>query len=760
MGSRYPTLNPSKGARYFFFTSLESEADPEARQLAYNVKSLLASKNSLFSHSENQESNGESNIKQALNFLENAYKREQMSEYRIFKQKIQPQFKGTKYEKIAKDVFEEDGKNIGSVDYIGFMNLLKIIEDGEEEWKQSLSELKEDVQATDTALKNLFEEISSNEKERLLENPGLLLGKLFKRGYADQQKLNVDYLAMERLHRITQIFHGSIRSDAFQQIVSIIVGNGRQIVNSLTDENNSDNKTRLTQNQEDALLAELNRELVKIARRDLAKTNAETINNEAILRWLQTELEKEEKNEGNISKKMEELVLKLLRDIESLEEQGEAMNRKVKGSISVSEKGSIVGITAKNKDAIAELLEIEKLDNARSSKQRKAFLENIRQALIDKHYISETATKEEEVEILNEIATKYADFSLSDESEHLASRGLKKIFSGQAGSVLGRDLGKTDTVTISLGNLVLNINLNVDELLKEYKNLYSKSYQEERTKISRTIQEQIGKTEAFSRRTSFSIEAETKAVKKAQDELKKKIEQEIKNSSEITDKTEALRDFFIIDDSVKQYRFTHSFGAFHGGSLGADIFEQVQNICEIYELGGITPIDRDWLIFAVINCGQGMLGGSLNIRSPLEDYFSIVASLLMFNTGGLLAEQVKNQTDTNSSITNIHIFTFDRVYVPLSYILKETWDALNVFYSDIEGNRTALKSQAKIVNNVTKELYDKMKEDKKELEDRKKPYYWKEVFKEGQKEVSINIQLLAGFLDLLEQLEEQLNNLR
>jgi len=105
--------------------------------------------------------------------------------------------------------------------------------------------------------------------------------------------------------------------------------------------------------------------------------------------------------------------------------------------------------------------------------------------------------------------------------------------------------------------------------------------------------------------------------------------------------------------------YLNDFG-FHGGSLGSGLYEQITNINRMAELGGITTADRDWLIFAVMNCGQGLIGASL--KPTLESYFSTFASLLMFRSGSELAKQVQQQANnlikSSSGAATMRLYTF------------------------------------------------------------------------------------------------------
>ena len=142
-----------------------------------------------------------------------------------------------------------------------------------------------------------------------------------------------------------------------------------------------------------------------------------------------------------------------------------------------------------------------------------------------------------------------------------------------------------------------------------------------------------------------------------------------------------LDSLFTIETSVKSYDYyLDSFG-FKGGSLGASLGEQLRNIEEIASTCGLSIIDEDWLVFAILNAGSGMIGSGK--RAMLEDYFSIFASMLMFRTGSELGKQVnENMNNVQSSVSgnSMRLYSFDNVFVPASFILKTTLDALEEAY--------------------------------------------------------------------------------
>jgi hypothetical protein len=52
----------------------------------------------------------------------------------------------------------------------------------------------------------------------------------------------------------------------------------------------------------------------------------------------------------------------------------------------------------------------------------------------------------------------------------------------------------------------------------------------------------------------------------------------------------------------------------------------------------ISPLDADWLVFALINCGEGMIGA--DNKHALEDYLSGYVGMLMFSDASFIAQDV------------------------------------------------------------------------------------------------------------------------
>ena len=217
-----------------------------------------------------------------------------------------------------------------------------------------------------------------------------------------------------------------------------------------------------------------------------------------------------------------------------------------------------------------------------------------------------------------------------------------------------------------------------------------------------------------------------------------------------------------ISTTVKDYnKYNNNYG-FKGGSLGGSLEHQVDNIIYMFELGGITTIDRDWLLFSIYNSGKNLVGHKE--RESLEYFLSILAVSLLFSDIGeqwsFITGKLKNYADVQGKY--LHLYLLNGMYIPSSMILQLTYDSLCKIYSDILGNEYGKfssnnlhsieqkmvnnrGSQIKIINNVTQSVIPHLPVKSKDD--------WSQTFQTGSQKVSLQLFFLAGFLDILEALD-------
>ena len=122
-----------------------------------------------------------------------------------------------------------------------------------------------------------------------------------------------------------------------------------------------------------------------------------------------------------------------------------------------------------------------------------------------------------------------------------------------------------------------------------------------------------------------------------------------------------------------------------GASFGSNIFEQLSIIQETIGNKLLTPADMNWLLFAMLNAGKGAIGQ--NNKSSLENYFSTMIGFLMFNDAQLMFQDAVEQLGYNNTGANdIHLYTINGTYIPNSFVLQKTYDALSKVSTDIQSN--------------------------------------------------------------------------
>lgn len=151
---------------------------------------------------------------------------------------------------------------------------------------------------------------------------------------------------------------------------------------------------------------------------------------------------------------------------------------------------------------------------------------------------------------------------------------------------------------------------------------------------------------------------------------------------------DAMYKTFSASFSVKDYElYNNELGA-HGGNLGPGKIAEgvINNITKLYELGGITTIDAEKVLFATLNCGSDMIGS--NIKQHIETYLLGGAALMMFddcfaNTKKFL-EDAKKQFNGFQGQQVVHFYRVQDMYTPASFILKEISSNLKKMYEDLE----------------------------------------------------------------------------
>jgi len=176
---------------------------------------------------------------------------------------------------------------------------------------------------------------------------------------------------------------------------------------------------------------------------------------------------------------------------------------------------------------------------------------------------------------------------------------------------------------------------------------------------------------------------------------------------------EELSNTFISSISVKEYTLYNNDLGYHGGSLGSGGAPAgvVKNITRMYELGGITPIEADELLFSILNCAPSAIGSGL--KEHLENYLLGGAALMMFDEGFTASKtylkQMQEQIGINALPTNLNLYFLNGVYVPASYIIYNIYANLSAFYGQLNTDIESIKQRNRVVitNNASLSLVSK-----------------------------------------------------
>lgn len=161
------------------------------------------------------------------------------------------------------------------------------------------------------------------------------------------------------------------------------------------------------------------------------------------------------------------------------------------------------------------------------------------------------------------------------------------------------------------------------------------------------------------------------------DEWDNKVREIQAEVEETNQKYQEIYDLFSIDTSVKDYlSIGTTVSSFEGGSLGANLLEQVDKIGYLMNQGNIgnSAVDIMWLKTAIINTKPGLLGDSN--RSKIEEYLAIFTGFLLFDD---ITTYIKDGLDAavNSNVQRISLMDLNGTYVPLSYLLSGLHQALS-----------------------------------------------------------------------------------
>lgn len=246
-----------------------------------------------------------------------------------------------------------------------------------------------------------------------------------------------------------------------------------------------------------------------------------------------------------------------------------------------------------------------------------------------------------------------------------------------------------------------------------------------------------------------SYKTNIKTLKKLRTEQEQYIKTLQEEAKQVEENLELFLNQVNIHGTIKGYEssgkgYREEIG-FQGASFGSNVFEQLSIIQET--MGDIISIqDIQWLQFAMINAATQAIGA--NNKTSLEDYFSSMIGYLMFNDGQMLVEDAANQRGYIANGSNdIHLYMINSIYLPNSYILQKTYEALTQVASDIESKNNGIKARLHV---YTGEPIDYTRN--LTLEE------WDASYDVAYNATYLDMHFLAGFLDILNNIAAQVSD--
>lgn len=334
---------------------------------------------------------------------------------------------------------------------------------------------------------------------------------------------------------------------------------------------------------------------------------------------------------------------------------------------------------------------------------------------------------------------------LSSKAFKLVSKGnvLAEILSAitwgmNTGAIYGRNTGSKGAKP---DNILAFLTIDLSEL-SQHKN--SKEIAEKIMQIRQVLKEITNSLSA--KNTTEYYQNQQKVWSDGSEKIKTLL-------NEISELYGDIVDCYTIEDSTKNYTTLYSRYQgninkdFHGGSLGANLNDQLNKIAALGASGGFDLIDIQWLVAAIINSGPGMIAKGQ--KNSIEQYLASFAALLLFDDQVNIADEaIYNMGQTSgSSVKKIHLFSLNNGYYPLSYILHLTYDALfkgyNTILSEIQSGSSV---KVDIIGYVSEQQYYSYRYNN-----------WENLSASAQKSTKLQVHFMVHFMNILNTLLPNFN---
>ncbi len=224
-----------------------------------------------------------------------------------------------------------------------------------------------------------------------------------------------------------------------------------------------------------------------------------------------------------------------------------------------------------------------------------------------------------------------------------------------------------------------------------------------------------------------------------------------------------LENTLYISSTDKTFKHYQNNIGFVGGSIGADIAAQIDNLNILFSKAGmpLTSSEINWLIFAAINNSSLSVVGHQN-EDLISTLLGSLAMFALFDEGGAELEILNhsiNDSLANISATGImHLYFVNGTYYPGSFVLQQALDNINLIFEEIKGeveNKSNVSRGVKITNTVSF----------KDIPNNPHPtgafneHPWESVSKTAIGKTNIKVIFLAGLLSVIDGLMNQLSEI-
>ena len=800
-GVFYPYESFNVGQRFFFFNSLKENTDIE-RSSNNKSGSMLASEVSsvMTSHLPdiNPEQNGLKQIQSVLDFLQSVIKYERAREEEYFKSYLER----ADLPPTLKSTFQElRDPSTNAFDYIKFINLINVLYNGQEGYKSLLQYENKRLNQIQTVI-NQFLALDKDKQKIFNKKTGEREDKGF---YANFR----NYLIQNSNDKLIKIVNNTKTfSNRVQEKIQSAITNlwntaewKKTVYQFLSQkafkEPLDDNSRRiltiqLFSNCLPKIKASVIQELIKLQKEEqeysfIDANKLKNIIREEATQYISLSLAKDNPNYASEAMKW------IYSDLEK--NQSISLNDdtrryiKLTGGIYTkqSKKQEIIELT---KDATTILKEAVRNMGRTPEKDKQALIEQFVQAYSQKNTIQfdHTLTNDEIIDLISQNTDigklgTVVDFHIAAKdnliSEGFATGdGLLMFESDNVLKKLGLAGGyqKMDAFAIKnfdIGNIITTLDdRRIQSYFSSLCDQITKTYFDSINiqKESIQIDEKFFKEDLFRQvrgfgNTEFMIQAETKRRLIMIQQLCNKIQKELSEANIETEQINkiinSIKNTIQISTTVKSYNRYNNNEGFHGGSLGGSVETQLQNIYKMFAYGGVSLPDINWMIFAVYNSGDNMIGGGEGTRSSIENILSAVAGMLLFDDAGEQALYIKSQLDKyiyQGSTNFLHLYHLNDFYFPSSFILQLTYNGLLKSYNLLESEvgqfsksssvtKGGTGANIKIINNISE-----FSEYTDETSD------WINYFNNNKKKVALTITFLGGLLDIIDELNKAISS--